>query len=295
MKMKKIFSEKYNLSKMAFLTLLLFGSFEINAQEDPKEVARDAKKYMQQAEEAMSDNDAASAEAYYRKAIAIDPANAEARYNLGNLYYNKDINQQAVERHGQAANVTEKKPLKHDSFHNRGNAFMKEKKYQEAVDAYKNSLRNNPADDETRYNLALAKKLLEEEKKKGGGDDKNNKDKQDQNKDQKQDKKDQKGDEGEKEKNDDGKPEDKGGEEDKKDKKEGQDKKEDEGEPKKEENKKEGDKQDQQQQPQPKPGQLSPQQIKNLLEAMGNEEKKIQEKINAKKAKGVKTPTEKDW
>lgn len=288
-------NKKYHLSKMTFLTLLLFGAFQLNAQEDPKEIERNAKKYMQQAEEALSENDAATAEAYYRKAIAVDPANAEARYNLGNLYYNKEITQQAVERHGQAANVTDKKPLKHDSFHNRGNAFMKEKKYQEAVDAYKNSLRNNPADDETRYNLALAKKLLEEEQKKGGGDNKDQKDKQDQKQDQNQDKKDQKGDEGEKEKNEDGKPEDKGGEEDKKDQKEGEDKKDGKGDPKKKEDQKDGDKKEQPKQPQPKPGQLSPQQVKNLLEAMGNEEKKIQDKINAEKAKGVKTPTEKDW
>ena len=293
--MKKRISENKYLSKMSFLTLLLFSVLQLTAQEKPEEAVQNAKKFMQEAEEALAENDPASAEAYYRKAIAVDPANAEARYNLGNLYYTKDITRQAVERHGQAATVTDKKPLKHDSFHNRGNAFMKEKKYQEAVEAYKNSLRNNPADDETRYNLALAKKLLEEEKKKGGGDNKDQKDKQDQNKDQKQDNKDQKGDQGEKEKNEDGKPEDKGEEEDKKEKKEGEDKKDDKGDPKKQEDQQKGDKKEEQKQPQPQPGQLSPQQVKNLLEAMGNEEKKIQDKINAEKAKGVKRPTEKDW
>ncbi|NNL61057.1 MAG: aerotolerance regulator BatC, partial [Flavobacteriaceae bacterium] len=49
------------------------------------------------------------------------------------------------------------------------------------------------------------------------------------------------------------------------------------------------------QQPQQKPGQLSPQQIKNLLEAMNNQEQKVQEKINAQKTKGVKVKTDKDW
>ncbi|HAV54019.1 MAG TPA: hypothetical protein DCX41_03680, partial [Aequorivita sp.] len=42
-----------------------------------------------------------------------------------------------------------------------GNTYMNEKKYTEAVEAYKNALRNNPNDDETRYNLALAKDMLE--------------------------------------------------------------------------------------------------------------------------------------
>ncbi|MEL6918793.1 MAG: hypothetical protein AAFO99_13810, partial [Bacteroidota bacterium] len=46
---------------------------------------------------------------------------------------------------------------------------------------------------------------------------------------------------------------------------------------------------------QPRPNQLSPQQVKNLLEAMQNEEKKVQEKIDAKKVKGVKVKKEKDW
>ena len=296
--MKKKFQER-NLPKMAFFALLLFGIFPAVAQEDPEALAKNAKRYMQKAEEAVAENDVASAEAYYRKAISIDPANAEAKYNLGNLYYNKDINLGAVERHGQAAKVAENKDLKHDSFHNRGNAFMKQKKYKEAIEAYKNSLRNNPSDEETRYNLALAKKMLEEEQKKGGGDKNNDqkKDQQDQNKDQKQDKKDQQGDQGEKEKNEDGKPKENKGEEEKKDKKEGQDKKDDQGKPQdKKEEQNQGDKKEQpKQQPQPKPGQLSPQQVKNLLEAMGNEEKKIQEKINAEKVKGAKTTTEKDW
>ena len=50
-----------------------------------------------------------------------------------------------------------------------------------------------------------------------------------------------------------------------------------------------------QQQPPTEPGKLSPQQVKNLLEAMNNEEKKVQEKINAKKQKGTKVKPEKDW
>ncbi|WNH14145.1 hypothetical protein [Thalassobellus suaedae] len=50
-----------------------------------------------------------------------------------------------------------------------------------------------------------------------------------------------------------------------------------------------------QQQPKPQPGQMSPQQMKNLLEAMNNQEQKVQEKMNAEKMKGVKIQTDKDW
>ena len=287
------------LLKIAFLGILFLGFIPLSAQEDPEKSARLAKKYMQQAEEALEENDLANAEAYYRQAIAKDPSNAAARYNLGNLYYNNEITGEAVERHTQSAKVAEEKPLKHDSFHNQGNSFMKQKKYKEAVEAYKNSLRNNPNDEETRYNYALAKKLLEEEKKGGGEDDKDQqkKDQQDQKQDQQKDKEEQEGDQGEKEQNEDGKPEekDKGGE---KDKKEGDDEKDDKGKPQdKDKQKDQGDKSNEEQpkQPQPRPGQLSPQQVKNLLEAMGNEEKKVQEKINAEKVKGSPTKAEKDW
>ena len=56
-----------------------------------------------------------------------------------------------------------------------------------------------------------------------------------------------------------------------------------------------GDKDKPQQKPKPQPGKMSPQQIKNILEAMNNQEQKVQEKINAKKQKGAKIKTEKDW
>ncbi|MGI0105012.1 tetratricopeptide repeat protein [Salinimicrobium sp. WS361] len=287
---------KTYLPKMLFFGLLFSFPFFAGAQEKPEAATKAAKKYMQEAEAALADNDPATAEAYYRKAIAKDPANAEAKYNLGNLYYNKDVTSQALERHRSAANTAEEKPLKHDAFHNQGNAYMKQKKYNEAVEAYKQSLRNNPKDDETRYNLALAKKMLEEEQKQGGGGDSKEKDQQDQ---QKQDNKQEQQDgEGEKEQNEDGQPDDKEGGDKKEDEnKEGEQKKDDAGQPddkekKKQEQPKEGQ---EPKQPQQRPGQLSPQQVKNLLEAMGNEEKKVQERINAKKAKGVPVQTEKDW
>lgn len=288
---------KYYLPKMLFLGLFFFIPFVAEAQEDTEVAAKAAKKYMQEAEDALADNDMATAEAYYRKAIAKDPANAEAKYNLGNLYYNKEITGQALDRHRAAATTAEEKPLKHDAFHNQGNAYMKQKKYSEAVEAYKQSLRNNPKDEETRYNLALAKKMLEEEQKQGGGGEKNEKDKQEQDK-QKQDKKEQQDGEGEKEQSEDGKPEDKEGGDQKEDEnKEGEKKKDNAGQPDdKEQQKNEQPKAGEEpKQPQQRPGQLSPQQIKNLLEAMGNEEKKVQEKINAKKAKGMPVQTDKDW
>lgn len=284
------------LPKMPFLSLLIFFPLFVVAQEKPEAAAKAAKKYMQEAEAALADNDMATAEAFYRKAIAKDPKNAEAKYNLGNLYYTKEITGQALDRHRAAANTAEDKPLKHDAFHNQGNAYMKQKKYSEAVEAYKQSLRNNPKDDETRYNLALAKKMLEEELKEGGGGDSSEKDQQDQ--ENQQDQNEQQDGEGEKEPNEDGQPDNKEGGDQKEDEnKDGEQKKDDAGQQDDQSQEKNQNPEDGQepQQPQQRPGQLSPQQIKNLLEAMGNEEKKVQEKINAKKAKGIPVQTDKDW
>jgi len=218
------------------------------------------------------DKDFVAAEKEYRKAISEKPSNISGAYNLGNAYYKSGYYSEALLRHLESAKSATNKTDKHQVFHNIGNALMQQKQCKEAVEAFKNALRNDPTDDQTRYNLALAKECA---KQQGGGDDdkededkKDGEDKEDENKDKgdyKEDKKD-----GDDKDDKDGKPKDEKGDNDKES-------------PKKEKKK---------QRQQPK---LSPQQVKNLLEAMNNQEKKVQDKINAKKVKGVKVKTEKDW
>ncbi|SFN67075.1 tetratricopeptide repeat protein [Salegentibacter flavus] len=279
-----------NIIKPVLLLLIIFFGSQAEAQENNRKDQREAEMYLEEAEDALSENDFASAEAAYRKAIAKDPDNPTAKYNLGNLYYNKEKPSEAGERLNQAGEIADSKETKHKAFHNLGNSFMRQKKYKEAVEAYKDALRNNPRDEETRYNLALAKKMLEEEQQQQDDqDDGEGGDNQDQ--EQQEDQEDQGGDgENEQESDDEGE----------------QEEKEDEGDQQEDENEGEGDQEqeqdeggDQQEQPQPQPqpqqGQLSPEQIKSLLEAMNNEERKVQDKINAEKAKGAKVKTDKDW
>ena len=294
---------KHNIKLLATLLCALVFSININAQqqsEEQEKAEREAQNLLNDAEDYLSDNNFPLAEASYRKAIAKDPNNQVAKYNFGNLYYRKDKVNEAGEKYVSAENTSEEKALKHKSAHNLGNTFMRNKNYAKAVEAYKQALRNDPTDEETRYNLALAKDLLEKEQKNGGGGDDDNKD-QDQNKDeQQQDQEKKEGDDGEKDKNDKGEENEDGDEgDDKENKKDEGDKEENEdGKPKDEKSDqqkgKDGD-QKQPQQPQPQQGQLSEQQIKNLLETMANQEAKVQEKLNAKKAKAVKVKTEKDW
>ncbi len=291
--------------KKYVVIIICFQFGMIFSQEDQlEEAAKEAKQYIAQGNELLTDQgNFPKAEGEYRKAIATNPVSPIAKYNLANAYYGSEKYDEATLRYTEATKATNAtKSEKHKAFHNQGNTYMEQKKYKEAVEAYKNALRNNPKDDETRYNLALAKKMLEQQQQQND-QDQDQKD-QNQDQDQKEDNKDQKdGDDKEEKKGDDGDNKDdqkdqgdKGDEE----KDQGED---EEGEPKDDQKDKgeQGDEEkDEQgepkeQQPQRPQGQLSPQQVKSLLEAMNNEEKKVQDKINAKKAQGSKVKTEKDW
>ena len=203
------------------------------------------------------DKDFLLAENSYRKAISINSSNIKAPYNLSNKYYEEELYDEALIRQVEALKNAKSNNEKHRINHNIGNILMKKDLCKEALEAYKNALRNNPDDDETRYNLSLAKLCADEQNK---NNDKKDDKKDDQQKDDKKD--DQQKDDKQDQKND--------NKNEQKDKKNNPSK--DRGSAK-----------------------LSPEQIKNLLKAMNNEENKVQAKINEKKQKGVKIVTEKDW
>lgn len=243
------------------------------------------------------DNDFVSSEMEYRKALSENINSVEGHYNLGNAYYNEGNFEEALYRHQKAANNAQSKEEKHKAFHNIGNILMQNKRCTEAVEAFKSALRNNPSDDETRYNLALAKECAKDENqnKDQNEDDKNNEEnKEDENQEEKDDKnkenKDQDGDnKNDKENEDEGEQKEKEGDKEEDEDGKPKDEKDDKGKP--------GDEKDdkKKQPPKPQQGKMSPQQIKNLLEAMNNQEQKVQEKMNAEKQKGIKVKTDKDW
>jgi Ca-activated chloride channel family protein len=162
-----------------------------------------------------------------------------AEYNLGNTIYKNKKYAEAISNYKNAALIANTSAQKHKAYHNLGNAYMQDKNYKSAVASYKNALKANAKDEKTRYNLALAKKLLKKYPPKPNPK-KNKKDKED------------------KKKND-------------KDKSKNKDKK------------------------TPKKPSANKQRMDNVLKAISNEEKKVQEKVNANKAKTNTTSTEKDW
>lgn len=185
----------------------------------------------------------------------------KSEYNLGNTIYKNKKYSEAIANYKKASEIAKTNAEKHKAFHNLGNAYMQDKNYQSAVDAYKNALKANPNDEKTRYNLALAKKMLEKYPPKPKPK-KKNKDK----KDDKQNNKESK--DKDKQQND---------KNNNKDQKEGKDK---------------AKNKDKEQQKKPS---ANKQRMDNVLKAIGNDEKKVQEKVNANKTKTNTTITEKDW
>ena len=233
------------------------------------------------------DDDFIEAEKKYRLGVSAKQNNVVGSYNLGNAYYRSELYDEAMLRHLEAIKNSVSKLEKHNAYHNIGNTLMQQKRCQEAVSAYKDALRNNPTDNETRYNLALAQECAKEQ---GNGD--GDGDDEDKDKDKDKDKDDKENSDENKDKEE--KNKDKEGEDE--DKKEGNDKEDDDGKPKEDNGNQENkDPNKDKGRPKPQPGKISPQQVKNLLEAMNNEEKKVQEKMNASKTKGIKVKSEKDW
>ena len=275
---KGVHKLSYSLKNFG-LILFLLVSISGSAQEEEAQISL-SNNYVFEGNSLVNEN-FIEAEKKYRLGVSAKQNNAAGSYNLGNAYYKSELYDEAMLRYLEAVNNSGLKLEKHKAYHNIGNTLMRQKRCKEAVSAYKNALRNSPSDDESRYNLALAQECAKEQGD-GKGEDKD----KDENKDDKENSDENKDNE---EKN-----KDKGGEDE--EKKEGDDKEDEDGKPKDDNgNQNDKDPKKDKGQPKPQPGKMSPQQVKNLLEAMNNEEKKVQEKMNASKTKGVKIQTEKDW
>ncbi len=228
------------------------------------------------------------AEQLFRKASAIDTTYAEAPYNLGTTLYQENYIEEAFGHLKEAANRSSQPDLSHKAFHNIGNVYMQKEEYDNAIEAYKQALRYDPTDEETRYNLALAKKKKEEQQQEQNQDQdqQDQQDQQENEENKENDQEDKEGDQG------DSKEKEKESEDEKGDGSEKEEQKKGQGDQKQEQGKRPEDKQPQ---GNPKPQELSKQQIENLLQALQNEENKVQEKMNAKKVQGRKLKVEKDW
>ena len=177
--------------KSAATLLLLFVAFTASAQTD--------RQYIREGNKQFRIGDYAKAEVSYRKAVEKNPKNPQAVYNLGNALMAQKKDSAAVQQFEQSAQIETNPMRKSAAYHNMGVICQTHKMYDEAIEAYKNALRNNPNDNETRYNLVLCKHLKKKQDQKQqqnqqNNDDKNKNDdkKKDDQKDQQKDKKDDK-------------------------------------------------------------------------------------------------------
>lgn len=130
------------------------------------------------------------AEVDYRKALEVNPKSSAAIYNLGNALLMQQKAQEAMEQYQAASRLEKDKAKLAQIYHNMGVILQSSKKLPECIEAYKESLRNNPHDNETRYNLALAQKQLKDQQQ-NQNQDKQQEQKQDQKQDEQKQNKDQ--------------------------------------------------------------------------------------------------------
>ncbi len=140
-------------------------------------------------------SNAADAEVHYKKALEEKNNAPEAVFNLGDAEYQQKRYDTAANHFKLAGTLVADTLEKAKAYHNLGNAYAQAQKYEEAVKAYKDALKLNPKDADTRYNLAWCNEKLRQKNQGGGGgnqnkqkDDKQQQDKNQQNKQQQQQK-----------------------------------------------------------------------------------------------------------
>ena len=250
------------------ISLLLIVPVSSMAQNERKLIREGYRAYMKE--------DYNEAEVNFRKAEDENPDSYVARYNTGTALYKKNKIKESAERFSELLAEAEKPGDKARIWHNIGNTLLKSENYQESIEAYKNSLRLNPEDEQTRYNLAYAmEKLREQQNKENQSQDRQKENQEDKKKDQQQQNQ---------ENNQD-------------DQQDQQQNNEDDQQQDQSQNKQNEQQQNQdEKQQQPRPGEsLTREEAQRLLQAILQKEKKVKEKVDKKRARKAKTKTDKDW
>jgi hypothetical protein len=138
------------------IVLLLLVAVSASAQKAERDYIRKGNRFFK-------DSVYVDAEVNYRKALEVNPKSTVSMFNLGNTLTQQNKLQEAMEQYVGATKIEKDKSNLAQIYHNMGVIFHSQKDYAKAVEAYKESLRNNPKDDETRYNLALAQKQLQDQ------------------------------------------------------------------------------------------------------------------------------------
>ena len=221
--------------------------------------AQKDRKYIREGNKHFKSQKFDNSEVSYRKASELSKDGFLADFNSGDALFRQEKYEEAGKSFERLAGKDSDKLTKSNVYHNLGNSFLLNQKLEESIEAYKNALRNNPWDYDTKYNLAYAQNLLKQQQ-------------QQEQQDQNQDKKDNK--------------------EDKEDQNKDQQNKDQEN---KDQEDKEQQNKEQNKDQQPQPQKISKEDARRLLEALANDEKKVQEKVKKAKALQQKVRTLKEW
>ena len=193
----EIFKHENSLLKWIFTLVCILFMNEIAYSQSERKLVRDGNKLYK-------DKKYSDAEVNYKKSLDVNKDSKTAQFNLGDAYYKQGKYDDAT-RQFQLLSSDNKldKEQKAKAFHNLGNSYLQSKKYDECIGAYKNALKLNPKDNDTRYNLAYAQSMIQQQqqqqqqqnKDQDKKDEKKDQQQQQQQKDQQQQKEEQKKDE----------------------------------------------------------------------------------------------------
>ena len=215
---------------------------------------------------AYKDGEFEEAEVQFRRAESLNRESYEAEFNTGTALYAQEKYEETVKQYESLLDAAKEDEKTAQIWHNIGNSLLEAGQYAPSIEAYKNSLRKNPSDQETRYNLAYAMQKLKEQE-----EQKQEEQNQDQNKNQDQQEQDQNNDQDQGDQQ----------QEQNQDQEKSQDQQEQD--------------QDQDQEQQAKPQEISREDAERMLQAIQQQEKEVKEKVDKKKAAAAKVKTEKDW
>lgn len=167
--------------RLYILTILLALATAVQAQSD-RQLIRSGNAHYR-------DREYAKAETDYRKALSVNPQNAQAAYNLGRVLQQQGKSKEAVSQYEAAAKLEKDRARRAMSYHNLGTVHQKQNELGKAIKDYKQALLCNPKDNETRYNLAqcLRQQKQQQQQQKQRQQGKNNQNNQNKNKQDKRD------------------------------------------------------------------------------------------------------------
>lgn len=162
--------KQYGLG-LGWLLLMLALAMNGSAQKEERN-------YIRKGNRQFADSSFVDAEVSYRKAMDINPSSGIAMYNLGNALSQQNKMEDAMKVYSDALKLEKDKEQLGKIYHNMGVIIQSQKDYAKAIEAYKQSLRNDPRNMDTKYNLALCQKLLKDQQQNQQNQDQQQKEEQ---------------------------------------------------------------------------------------------------------------------